>query len=112
MADDNYLPAVSDDAARQQVTARTFYLLGDYFRGTDSAMRYEPSFAGGTVLGPNQSNIDVGVGQGGEIFLRGRSGQVGSSNPTPKNAAPMSLLANPLVLIGLAVGAFLLLRRS
>lgn len=108
-----YLPVTADDANRQQQTARSFYLLGDFFQGVDSIMRNEPGYTGGVVLGPNQSGLDVGIGNGGELFQRGRSGQVGSTQA--QMAAPVSvagLLGNPLVLVGLAVAAYLLLRKA
>ncbi len=107
-----YLPTESDDATRQQATARVFYLLGDYFTGTDSVMRSEPGFSGGRVLGPNQTGVDVGVGNGGEVFQRGRSGQVATQGSMNAPAALPALLGNPLVLLALAVGAFVLLRRA
>ena len=120
--DQGYMPVASDDANRAQITARAFYLLGDYFKGSDSMTRYDPGMSGGNVLGPNQTGVDVGVGQGGEVFIRGRSGQVGSNNPTPAAGTagapvvpavmPMAaMLGNPLVLLGLAVGAYLLMRK-
>jgi hypothetical protein len=112
-----YLPTSNDDQQRQQLAARAFYLVGDYFRGSDAQGRFDPGMSGGTVLGPNQTGVDFGVGNGGEVFIRGRSGQVGINSTAPSApaaaaAAPgMAMLRHPLVLLGLVVAAFLLLRK-
>ena len=113
-----YLPTSNDDQQRQQLAARAFYLVGDYFRGADAQGRFDPGMTGGTVLGPNQTGVDFGVGNGGEVFIRGRSGQVGSTRTAPRAPAAAAaapgmgaMLRHPVVLLGLVVAAFLLLRK-
>lgn len=109
-----FIDVTSDDANRQQQVARTFYLLGNFFEGIDSTPRMEPGNVNNSgILGPQQSSIDVGVGQGGEVFIRGRAGQVGATQNAPK-AAPMpatmaglmGFIASPLGLLMLAGGVW------
>lgn len=111
-----FITVTSDDANRQQQVARTFYLLGNFFEGIDSAQRMEPGMVNSSgQLGPQQSGPDVGVGQGGEVFIRGRAGQVGATQNAPK-AAPMAglmgFVASPLGLVLLAGAVWYFARKS
>lgn len=110
---DMYLPVNADDANRQQQTARTFYLIGDFFKGIDAVRRMEPQMVNDSgLLGPSQSGMDVGLGQGGELYIRGRSGQIAATQQTPAQpGAVAAMTANPLLLLALAgVAAWVLYR--
>lgn len=109
-----YLPVTADDANRQQQVARTFFLLGNFLAGVDDSPRMEPGNVNQSgMLGPQQSGPDVGIGQGGEVYLRGRAVQIGANQNAPQPAQSMpGLLQNPLVLLGLAGLAFWLFKRA
>lgn len=84
----SYLPVTADDQNRQQQVFRAFQLVEDFFKGVDSVQRMEPGNVNSSgVLGPQQSGVDIGVGQGGEVYIRGSSQQVAASQQPPKPAA-------------------------
>jgi hypothetical protein len=110
----------TDDANRQQSVSRYFYQLADVMSGVDSALRRSPdgnSQSG--LLGPATGAQDMGYGSGGEVFIRGQSGQLGTLSTTTPNGAntaalpgPLAMLSNPLVLLGLAAVVWFLLRKA
>lgn len=98
-----YLPVTADDANRQQSSARMFYLLGDFMKGVDSVRKNEPGMTNGSgLLGPTTNTLDVGLGNGGEVFVRGQAGQVGTVQTEPKPAAGLFGLSRPVLLMGAA----------
>lgn len=108
---DQYLPTDNDDARRQQFFARQFYLLGDYLAGSDAQPRYEPGNVGSDVLGPRQPLYQLGVGAGGEVFVRGAAGQVGTTDTTAPRLYGLPAAWSPVLLIAAAGLAFWFIAR-
>lgn len=113
MAD--YLPTQSDDAQRAQLIQRLFMTAGDLFAGTDTTLRIDPNqFRADGSLGPAGSAVSYGVGDGGEIYVRGSTGQVGTTRIVGGGGggggAVAGLTITPGLLMLLAVG-YLLLKR-
>jgi hypothetical protein len=110
-----YLPVTADDANRQQTSARLFYLLGDFMKGVDTLPRMEPGMADGSpLLGPATNTTDIGLGNGGEVFVRGQAGQVGTVVSQPPAAKGPLGLSRPVLLMGAAallLGLYLLRKR-
>lgn len=100
----------NDEARRQEFLSRAFYLVGDMLGGVDSQPRMEPGWTGGRLLGPRGSNADVGIGNGGEVFIRGQAGQIGTTD-APASSPVSALLGSPLLLVGAGVVLWLLLRK-
>lgn len=85
------IEALTDDANRQQSVARIFYTFGDLLKGMDDSPRYEPGMVNDSgLVGPGTSGIDIGFGSGGEMYVRGRSGQIGSTSTTTPSGASSS----------------------
>lgn len=103
--------APNSDSARQGLFSTFFFASPNLLGGIDDAPRIPTGPGNGTdMLGPGTTlGLDVGVGNNGEVYLRGRSGQVGTdAGPAPTAAAGFQLTPG-LVLI--AIAAFLILRK-
>lgn len=102
---------LTDDANRQQSVSRIFYLLGDVLQGTDSSQRMPSGEVHDQgLLGPAVPGYDVGFGSGGEVFVRGRSGQIGTTSTTTPNGAAAGaggFSLNPMTLVLIAGALFL-----
>lgn len=95
-----YMPTASDDAARQQTAARAFYLLGDFLAGSDTQPRIEPGSVNNSgLLGPSSSPTDIGIGVGGEVFVRGQAGQVGATQTASTAQSSAAVQVSPLMLV-------------
>lgn len=109
------LPVYTDDQGRQQSAASFFWTMGDILANTDQQPRFEPGMSygnGNGLYGPSTANADVGYGQGGEVFVRGRSGQIGTqqgAGVAPTGGA--TLAGIPLLWIGIGVAVFLYMRK-
>ena len=99
--------AISDDADRQQAMARLFFMAGNILSGADAAPRYEPGNVNDSgMMGPGATvPTDIGIGYGGEVYVRGRNGQVATANatPAPPKAAPGIVLSPLTLLLGLGL---------
>lgn len=100
----------NSDAVRQAGAAAWFNSVEGLLAGIDDSLRVQPS--SGNVLGYSSSyGVDIGVGNNGEFYARGRTGQIGNDAAT---AAPSPAVAGLRItpgLVLLAIGAFLLLRK-
>lgn len=108
------LPVYTDDQQRQQVASNFFWTVGDLLAGSDSQPRYEPgmSYGNNGLYGPSTASADVGYGQGGEVFVRGRSGQIGTQvGAGVAPAAGAGPLGIPLMWWVVGVGLFLYMRK-
>lgn len=95
------------DAVRQGTVAQFFNTVGNLLAGADDQFVMEPGTANNGLLGPTPTlGADVGVGVNGEVFIRGRTVDQ-NGNQTVQAQAVLS----PVVLIGLAVVAYLLLKK-
>lgn len=108
------LPVYTDDQQRQQGAAAFFWTMGDLLANTDAQPRYEPgmSYGNNGLYGPSNANADVGYGQGGEVFIRGRSGQIGQqqgANVVPLTGATIAGI--PLMWIVAGVAVYLFMRK-
>lgn len=111
----NLIPAgtsdQSSDAARQSGAALWFNSIEGLLSGIDDSMRVSQANEGSQVLGFGTSlGVDIGVGQNGDAFVRGRLGGTGGQAPTNGQAAPRGFRITPAMLL-LALGAFLILRK-
>ena len=100
----------NDDAQRQELASRFFYLVGDVIAGTDNSNRYDPGMRNGSgLLGPSSYGTDVGVGGGGEVFVRGRAGQLGTTDVAQQGT--IAGLPGWMVVAGVALVAWLAWRK-
>lgn len=106
------------DAVRQSALSSFFYSAGNLLAGMDNASRMgnvqnDASGTGGPdLLGYGTSNgVDVGIGNNGEIYVRGNVGSVGTQDAVANSGktAPAPTVS-PLLLLLLVGGAFLLLK--
>jgi len=107
-----YMPtgsAPNADAERQGLFSSFFFSAANLLDGVDDSPRVGAADSGG-MLGPGTSlGFDVGVGNNGEVYLRGRSGQVGTDGTTGATTARRAITPGMLLLLGVA--AFLVLRK-
>lgn len=89
-----------DDARRQELVSRFFYLAGDLLAGSDNAQRFDRGEVGGPLLGPRTNSPDVQVGDGGAVFQRGSARQVGQATATPAQSGAAGLSLPVLLIIG------------
>ena len=112
--------AAGNSAAQNQSLFSSFFIsTPSVLVGMDDASRMgnvtNDASAGPDILGYGRSTgIDVGVGNNGEIYIRGTSGAVGTSDATAQAGTAASsssgVTLTPGLLLLLAVGAFLLLK--
>ena len=107
------LPVYTDDQQRQQLVSNFFYTAGDLLAGSDSQPRFEPgmSYGNNGLYGPSVASQDIGYGQGGEVYMRGRAGQVGQQVGTGAVATSAGPLGIPLLWWAVGVGLFLYMRK-
>ena len=112
-----YLPTTNDDQAAQQLAASFFFTAAGLLAGTDTTLRIDPNQQRTDgLLGPVGSTVSLGVGNGGELYVRGSPGQFGTTSAAPSSSGspPASGVAGITLtpgLLMLAVVAFLVLRR-
>lgn len=107
--------ANNSDATRQSNLAAWFNSFEGVLSGIDDAPRITPSNDGSQILGYGSSlGVDIGVGNNGEFYARGRVGQVGSDDATKGQAvgagAAQKFTISPGLLIA-ALVAFLIFRK-
>lgn len=103
------------DVSRQGLFSTFFFASPNLLSGIDDAPRIATGPGNGTdQLGPGTTlGVDVGVGNNGEVYVRGRTGQVGTDSSGAKNgtvSAPPFVLTPGLMLL-IAGAAFLFLRK-
>lgn len=107
--------APNADSARQGLFSTYFFASPNLLNGIDDSPRIVAGPGNGTdMLGPGTTlGVDVGVGNNGEVYIRGRTGQVGtdSSGATNGQPAPAAFQLTPGLLIIGAIAAFLLFRK-
>lgn len=101
--------APNADANRQSLFSTYFFSAANLLDGVDDSPRIVNGPGNGTsLLGPGTTlGLDVGVGNNGEVYIRGRTGAIGNEGATAATAR--GLTPGMLLLIG--VGIFLLARR-
>lgn len=109
-----FLPAGTatgnDDAVRQGTIAQFFATAGNLLAGTDNAYTMEPGTENNGLLGPTPTvGFDIGVGNNGDLFVRGRTN---ANDPSTTNSQTQqaTVVGSPLMLLLLAVGVFLILK--
>jgi len=104
-----FMPTTAEDATRQQLVSAFFWTVGDILAGTDSTMRVDPgSLRTDGLLGPGGSSTSYGVGNGGEVYVRGVAGQAAGTGQTQVDTkAGISISPGLLVM---ALVAFLVLK--
>ena len=106
------MPTQNDDAARQQLTSNFFYFVGDLLQGTDTTLRVDPNqIRSDGMLGPVGNAQSLGIGNGGEIYVRGSTGQYGTQQtalPAPALPTLAGLQITPGLMILAALAWFML----
>lgn len=90
-----------EDAARQSLFSAFFFASPNLLDGIDDSPRIVTGPGNGTdQLGPGTTlGVDVGVGNNGEVYVRGRTGQATSAQPVPPAATVAGVRITPAVLI-------------
>ena len=117
MATTNFQPngsAPNADAARQGLFSAFFFSASNLLEGIDDSPRIVSGPGNGTdLLGPGTTlGMDVGVGSNGEVYIRGKTGQVGTDASATTGGTPVSgFVITPMMLLILAGVAFLILKK-
>ena len=101
----------NDDAVRQSNSAAFFNSFEGLLVGIDDQPRYAPAQRGSQVLGFGTAmGVDIGVGNNGDFFVRGRVGAGDASGETTSGQAAAPFRITPGLLL-LCVAAFLILKK-
>lgn len=100
------------DAVRTAPIAAFFYGLSDVLAGVDAQPRMEPGNTNSSgLVGPQSTfGVDVGIDADGKLYMRGRAAPTSTGTTTAAAAPPNRV--SPLLLIGLGVAAYLILKRA
>jgi hypothetical protein len=117
MATPDGTATANSDAVRQSQLSSFFYATPNLLAGMDSAsrlgnVRNDGDGGTGDLLGYGTSfGVDVGVGNNGEVYLRGRTGEVAPAPSSSSSSPSVAGFALSPGLLLLAVAAFLILRK-
>jgi hypothetical protein len=101
------------DAVRQSIFSNFFFAAPSLMSGIDAAPRVSSATDGSPLLGYGTTlGVDVGVGNNGEVYVRGQAAATGQTDSSVNGqaAAPAGLQLTPGLLLVVAVAAYLLLK--
>jgi hypothetical protein len=107
--------APSADAARQSLFSSFFFATPNLLAGADASPRVPTGTGTDGQLGPGTTlGVDVGVGNNGEVYLRGQAGAdstASDASAAPSSPATGSITVSPMMLLAGLAALFFLTRK-